>query len=483
MTVTDLLKNVNGTKRTFFNYASVFGIKLSDYYIGEPNSFSDYQRIHSELYNYFTKNKKFIDDFYNDWHAERSMKQLAAQTGQDIVDVLELFNTGKIFMNRSHEIGGFSATTIFKYYSSYQVIELLTGKQVIERPKSLKPVQAIENVNKLIISETSNSTDAIKILGYNDVKSYIIDELAPISNPKDAEDWGLNNPGGILLYGPPGCGKTLWANWIAQFLKYEFVEIPRSVFGSTYVDGAMNNLKKLLDDLKTRKNLVVFFDEFDSVATARTSSGNASSSENAKVVNTLLQEIPKFISKQIVVVAATNFIDSLDPAVIRPGRFDLKLPIFPPLPEERINLLFDSIISDTTLNQLKDSSPLIEILKFNNLLDKNIWIKFSNHLSLFTNSQIIDIAKIIKRKIKQQYKNQNFSTKFILANDIIEISIQEAKAKMTSKDIQTLSKFLIECQDLQLDIFNERINALQFELESLNKISKRSIIGFKGKKF
>jgi len=481
MTVKDLLTNINPYKRTFFNFAAVFGIELRDYFIGNPGVFSEYQSIHKELYSYFIKNKDFVDKFYKDWHTNKSMKQLAEQTNQDISEVLNLFNSGKIFTNRGTYGIDFKETTEFRYFSSYQVIELLTGKQVIERPKSLKPVQETAKPS-IILDENQKDDNVIKIIGYEDIKSYIVDELAPISNPKDSEDWGLNNPGGILLYGPPGCGKTLWANWIAQFLKYEFIEIPRSVFGSTYVDGAMNNLKKVLDDLKCKKNLVVFFDEFDSVAAARTDSSNASGSENAKVVNTLLQEIPKLISKQIVLVAATNFIDSLDPAVIRPGRFDLKLPIFPPLPEERINLLFNSIISDPTLNKLKNSSPLLEILKNNNLLDKDKWMPFSNKLSLFSNSQVIDTAKIIKRKIKQQHKAENFSTKFILSKDVIEISIKEAKAKLTSKDIQTLNKFLIECKSLQLDIFNERINALQFELDPYDKSNKRTPIGFNTKR-
>ncbi len=227
-TVKDLLTNINPYKRTFFSYASVFGIKLSDYFIGDPGFFSEYQLIHKELYSYFSRNKAFIDKFYRDWHTGKSMKQLAEQTNQDISQVLALFNERKIFTNRGYDID-FKETTEFRYFSSYQVIELLTGKEVIERPKPLKPkVQETDQPTTVNVDE-NESNGSIKIVGYNDIKSYIVDELAPISNPKDIEDWGLNNPGGILLYGPPGCGKTLWANWIAEFLKYEFVEIPPSV--------------------------------------------------------------------------------------------------------------------------------------------------------------------------------------------------------------------------------------------------------------
>lgn len=474
MKVKDLLINVNRYKSTFYNYAKVFEIELSDYFIGGPQSFSHDQLIHDELYNYFIENRAFVEQFFSDWHTKKSMKQLAIQINQNIEDVLYLFNNQKIYTKRML-YSFYTEETEFRYYSSYQIIELITGQQVVGRPKSSKPVQETTSSQENIYDDI-NSKDLIKIVGYDDIKSYIIDELTPISNPKDSEDWGLNNPGGILLYGPPGCGKTLWANWIAQFLKYEFIEIPRSVFGSMYVDGAMNNLKKILDEIKTKTNVVVFFDEFDSVASARTESGS-SGSENTKVVNTLLQEIPKLISKNIVLIAATNYINSLDPAVIRPGRFDLKLPIFPPLPEEKINLLWESIISDITLNKLNDDSLLLKILKYNNLLDKKMWIAYSSQLSLFSNSQIIDTAKIIKRKIRECHRNANFSTEFLLPYDLIEISLKEARAKITSNDILGLSKFLTECKNLNLDIFSERINALQIELDPEARLT-RLPIGF-----
>jgi hypothetical protein len=196
MTVKDLLTNINPYKRTFFNYAEVFGFELSDYFIGDPGVFSDYQPIHEELYNYFYKNKDFIDKFYNDWHTNKSMKQLAEQTHQNISDVLNLFNSGKIFTNRGTYGIEFKETTEFRYFSSYQVIELLTGKQVIERPKSLQRVKEALITSK-VISEDIDHGDVNKIIGYKDIKSYIVDELASISDPKDAEDWGLDNPGGI----------------------------------------------------------------------------------------------------------------------------------------------------------------------------------------------------------------------------------------------------------------------------------------------
>jgi len=478
-TVKNLLQNIHSTKRTFGTYATIFGFRLSDYFIGAPGTFSENQSIHIELYNYFRQHKTFFNQFYSDWQSSRTMQQLADKVNCDVADVLALFNGGKIFTYRYQNGIVFKAETEFRYFSTYQVIELITGKEVIERPKQLETDSSsvTQSISKVHVKVPSIEY-ANPIIGYDDIKSFITDELAPIEYPEEMANWGLTNPGGILLYGPPGCGKTLWAKWIATYLKYEFMEIPRSIFGSSFVDGAMNNLKRILEGLKQRAKIVVFFDEFDSVATARSESSNDGNLENAKVVNTLLQEIPKLIGNKIILVAATNFVDNLDPAVIRPGRFDLKLPIFPPLPEERIELLFRALISDNSLKPLISSSALIEILDYNELNDIDKWRQYTNHLALFSNSHVIDTAKIIKRKIKQQYEAANTSSSFQIKKGTIETSLNEAKAKITSKDVKALRCFLTECENLQIDVFKERIKVLANELDS-HDAGGRSAIGFK----
>ncbi|MBK8548413.1 MAG: ATP-binding protein [Saprospiraceae bacterium] len=91
------------------------------------------------------------------------------------------------------------------------------------------------------------------IIGYEDFKSILLDQLNPIVNGKTLDLWGLRPPGGIILFGPPGCGKTFWAEEIAKYLQFQFLEIPRSIFASSFVDGAVIKLKELLDSVEPKQ--------------------------------------------------------------------------------------------------------------------------------------------------------------------------------------------------------------------------------------
>src|SRR5690606_36466658 len=99
---------------------------------------------------------------------------------------------------------------------------------------------------------------------------------------KSLDLWGLRPPGGIILFGAPGCGKTFWAQEIARYLNFNFLELPRSIFASSLVDGAVTKLKEQLDAVEPKT--VIFFDEFDSIADERSNSSSGSR-ENIKVVN------------------------------------------------------------------------------------------------------------------------------------------------------------------------------------------------------
>ena len=136
--------------------------------------------------------------------------------------------------------------------------------------------------------------------------------------------------GGILLYGPPGNGKTMIAKAIAHETDSAFYPIKFSDIGSKWFGESEGKIKSLFDEARKKESAVIFFDEIDAIATKRTES-----SVMDRVVAELLTQIDG-INKSggnLTILAATNKPENLDPAILRPGRFDEK--IYVPLPDER----------------------------------------------------------------------------------------------------------------------------------------------------
>ena len=153
---------------------------------------------------------------------------------------------------------------------------------------------------------------------------------------------GAQIPKGVLLYGPPGCGKTLMAEALAGEARASFYSISGSDFVELYVGVGAARVRDLFNQARDNAPAVIFIDEVDSIGRARTTGDSAGggNSEQEQALNQLLAEMDGFsTSDGIIVVAATNRPDILDPALLRPGRFDRTIPLERPDEAARVAIL------------------------------------------------------------------------------------------------------------------------------------------------
>lgn len=161
--------------------------------------------------------------------------------------------------------------------------------------------------------------------------------VEPISNPEKYERVGITAPTGVLLWGPPGCGKTLLAKAVANESKANFISVKGPELLNKYVGESERAVRQVFVRARSSIPCVIFFDELDALVPRR---DDALSESSARVVNTLLTELDGLSSRQgIYVIAATNRPDIIDPAMLRPGRLETLLFVDLPGENERVEIL------------------------------------------------------------------------------------------------------------------------------------------------
>merc|ERR1712193_355338 len=156
--------------------------------------------------------------------------------------------------------------------------------------------------------------------------------LYPIEHPEKFEKFGMQPSRGVLFYGPPGCGKTLLAKAVASETSANFVSIKGPELLTMYFGESEANVREVFDKARAAAPCVLFFDELDSIGTARGSGGGDAGGAGDRVMNQLLTEIDGVgVKKNVFFVGATNRPELLDDALLRPGRLDQL--IYIPLPD------------------------------------------------------------------------------------------------------------------------------------------------------
>lgn len=153
-----------------------------------------------------------------------------------------------------------------------------------------------------------------------------------LRDKEKAEKYRLTPPNGMILYGPPGCGKTYFAEKFAEEAQFNFTMVSGSDLGSIYMHGTQGKIASLFSDAEKRAPAILCFDEFDSFVPSR---GSSDANQRGEEVNEFLAQLNNCSKRGIFVIGTTNRIELIDPAVLRKGRMDLHVEIPAPDAETR----------------------------------------------------------------------------------------------------------------------------------------------------
>ncbi|NXB70590.1 NVL protein, partial [Donacobius atricapilla] len=220
--------------------------------------------------------------------------------------------------------------------------------------------------------------------------------LAPVRNPEQFKALGLTTPAGVLLAGPPGCGKTLLAKAVANESGLNFISVKGPELLNMYVGESERAVRQVFQRARNSAPCVIFFDEVDALCPRRS---DRESGASVRVVNQLLTEMDGLENRQqVFIMAATNRPDIIDPAILRPGRLDKTLYVGLPPPEDRLAIL-KTITKDGTRPPLDSDVSLEEIA-------------YSQHCDCYTGA---DLSALVREAsicaLRQEMALQNTQSK------------------------------------------------------------------------
>ena len=209
------------------------------------------------------------------------------------------------------------------------VIGNLLSKTMMKKMGGLGgPAMTFGKANAKIYAETETGVTFDDVAGEEEAKDALTEIVSFLHNPDKYSAIGAKLPKGALLVGPPGTGKTLLAKAVAGEAKVPFFSISGSEFVEMFVGMGAAKVRDLFKQANEKAPCIVFIDEIDTIGKKRDNGGIGGNDEREQTLNQLLTEMDGFDGKKgVVILAATNRPESLDPALLRPGRFDRRIPV------------------------------------------------------------------------------------------------------------------------------------------------------------
>jgi 26S proteasome regulatory subunit T6 len=282
---------------------------------------------------------------------------LLQQPGSYVGEVVKVMSTKKVLV-KVHPEGKYGMLFFFYTHipqpNSHIVVDvsdnvdiskLTVGKRVTLLSDSYKlekmlPSSVDPLVSLMMVEKVPDST--YDMIGGLDQQIKEIKEVIELGlkHPELFESLGIAQPKGVLLYGPPGTGKTLLARAVAHHTDCKFIRVSGSELVQKYIGEGSRMVRELFVMAREHAPSIIFMDEIDSIGSSRVEGSSGGDSEVQRTMLELLNQLDGFEpTKNIKIIMATNRLDILDPALLRPGRIDRKIEFPPPSVEARADIL------------------------------------------------------------------------------------------------------------------------------------------------
>lgn len=271
----------------------------------------------------------------------REELQLLQEQGSYVGEVVKPMDKKKVLV-KVHPEGKFVVDLDSK---NIDINDITPNSRVALRNESYTLHKILPNkvdplVSLMMVEKVPDST--YEMVGGLDKQIKEIKEVIelPVKHPELFDALGIAQPKGVLLYGPPGTGKTLLARAVAHHTECTFIRVSGSELVQKFIGEGSRMVRELFVMAREHAPSIIFMDEIDSIGSSRIESGSGGDSEVQRTMLELLNQLDGFeATKNIKVIMATNRIDILDQALLRPGRIDRKIEFPPPNEEARLDIL------------------------------------------------------------------------------------------------------------------------------------------------
>lgn len=245
-----------------------------------------------------------------------------------------------------------------RFQNADEFIKAINGELKIEDPDIHRKIKSGESSNIQIKGNKVKGPGFAAIAGMQGLKDILKTEVIEVlNNPEEYARYGLTIPNGMLLYGPPGCGKTFFAKHFAEEVGFNFMMVTPSTLKSRYVNATQENIAKMFKEAEENAPTIIFIDEMNELVPNREGDVHEMS---RSAVNEMLAQMDRTGEKGIFIIGATNYPNMIDPAILRAGRLDKKYYLSPPDKDAR-KAMFELYLKERPYDFGLDYNHLAEL--------------------------------------------------------------------------------------------------------------------------